>query len=132
MNFYVNVNVHIKIHIYVNVNIYISVNVIHFYFTAKKLTKEMQTIQRRLRSREVTPQKGDTQLQLRNKRTQRERLDEELSQKEERFGNLLYTEDETRDLVHREMDGYIHTHVFNNNYDISYGYISCVRFLLTK
>ena len=64
MNFYVNVNVHIKIHIYVNVNIYISVNVIHFYFTAKKLTKEMGTIQQRLRSRELTPQKGDTQLQL--------------------------------------------------------------------
>ena len=85
----------------------------------------MGTIQRRMRSREVTPQKGDTQLQVRNKRTQRQTLDEELSQKEERLGSLLYTEDETRDLVHREMDGYIYTRVFNNNYDISYGYISC-------
>ena len=115
----------IKIHIYVNVNIYISVNLIKFHFTGKKLKTEINDLQQQHRSRRLRVTKDDTRQEAQNKEAQKAAIQDEISEKQERYNALAYTQDKTPNLVHNEMNGHIHTRVFNNNYDISYGYISC-------
>ena len=50
---------------------------------------------------------------------------EDVEMKQEFYNNFSVSPDKTPNFVHPELPGFLHTRVFNNNFDISYGFISC-------
>ena len=71
----------------------------------------------------ITNQDSDKQIQ--EKWEKIATIHQEITSKIEVYDQFVYLPKTTRYLVHLDMSGFIHTWVFINNYDISYGYISC-------
>ena len=52
-------------------------------------------------------------------------LNAELDQMRQEYDQYNYSPTLSKNLVHIDMSGFLYTRVYNNNFDISYGCISC-------
>ena len=71
------------------------------------------------------PSDDDTDEQRETKKQKRDELSAEIQELEEKCEQCVYTLTMYNNLVHPGMTGFLHTRVYNNNFDISHGFISC-------
>ena len=71
------------------------------------------------------PSDDDTDEHRETKEQKRDELSAEIQELEEKCEQCIYTLTTCNNLVHPDMKGFLHTQVYNNNFDISHGFISC-------
>ena len=71
------------------------------------------------------PSVDDTNEQRQTKEQKRDELSAEIQELEEKCEECVYTPTMCNNLVHPDMTGFLHTRVYNNNFDISHSFISC-------
>ena len=71
------------------------------------------------------PSDDDSDEQKQTKEQKRDELSAKIQELREKCEQCIYTPTTCINLVHPDMMGFLHTQVYNSNFDISDGYISC-------
>ena len=93
--------------------------------TAKKFYEDIQGIEAELNGRDCVKSHRDTKEKVKQKEQNAATKCEQIKDAKAVYNDFTYSPHHTKNLVHPDMSGFIHTRVFSNNFDISYRYISC-------
>ena len=116
----------VKIYVYVKlyVKIYVNIQIIILNISSSAALYDNEINTKRNKMTDYPSSDDDSDEQKQTKEQKRDELSAEIQKLQEKFEQCVYTPTTCNNLVHPDMTGVLHTRVYNNNFDISHGYIS--------